>query len=173
MTRIRQRLLRIVVLTGLLGPALAVAGPLHDAAKTGDIDAVKRLLAQGIDVNGRDENQATALHWAAYSGHADIARLLIAKGADVYGNETNHCLAPVRSPTTTQSPQQSPVTDEPNGVTPLHWAAAGGQRALAELLIAEGANVNAASVEGVTPLAAAVAAGHENVAVLLREHGAQ
>ncbi len=58
-------------------------------------------------------------------------------------------------------------------MTPLHWAAASGDTIVAQLLIAEGANVNAKSLDGMTPLAVARAMGHEEVADLLTRHGAR
>ena len=51
-----------------------------DAARTGNIEAVKQHLAAGTDVNAKDKYGRTALHHAA---NKEIAELLIAKGADV------------------------------------------------------------------------------------------
>ena len=45
--------------------APALAGPLHDAAKSGDAAEVERLIAAGADVNEKDAAFNTALHWAA------------------------------------------------------------------------------------------------------------
>jgi len=56
---------------------------LIDAAKKGDIEAVKQHLAAGTDVNGKGELGLTVLHNAAAAGHKEITQLLIAKGADV------------------------------------------------------------------------------------------
>ncbi len=66
-----------LLLSILTGPALssALAGPLHDAAFIGDINEVKRLIAEGIDVNQKDFGGRTPLHMAASSGHRDIVRL--------------------------------------------------------------------------------------------------
>ena len=50
------------------------AAPLHDAARTGDVDKVKQLLAQGSDVNGRDENRETPLIEAALADQAKPPR---------------------------------------------------------------------------------------------------
>ena len=56
---------------------------LIDAAKKGDIEAVKQHLAAGTDVNGTGDLGLTVLHNAAAAGHKEITQLLIAKGADV------------------------------------------------------------------------------------------
>jgi len=56
---------------------------IHDAARTGNIEAVKQHLADGAEVNAKSSGGRTPLHWAAIEGHKEIAELLIAKGADV------------------------------------------------------------------------------------------
>lgn len=148
------------VLVAVFFPAFASADALHMAAKSGDITLVERLLAQGHDINVRDENEATPLHWAVYAGHEVVARLLIAKGADIYANEIQLCCVTPRADGAT-----------PGGVTPLHWAASGGHVALARLLLTAGVNINAETIDGVTPLAVAVMLGHQEIIDLLRAHG--
>ena len=59
------------------------------------------------------------------------------------------------------------------GQTPLHKAARKGHKDIVELLIAKGANVNAADKYGETPLFWAARNGHKDVAELLRKHGAK
>lgn len=154
------RSLIVVAMLAVSCPSISVADPLHAAAKSGDVEGVKQLLAQGYDINVRDENEATPLHWAVYAGHEAVARLLIARGADIYANEIQLCCV-------------TPRADgrNPGGVTPLHWAASGGQAVLAKLLIVKGANVNAETIDGATPLAVAVMLGHEQVIKVLVHHG--
>jgi len=64
------------------GGKTIVEHSIHAAAREGNVEAVKRHLASGADVNAKDENGETPL------GHADrnklaVAELLIANGADV------------------------------------------------------------------------------------------
>ena len=124
---------------------------IHRAAKYGKIEAIKQHLANGADVNTRDNNKWTPLHYAAYYGHKVVAELLIAEGADVNAK------------------------DGLSGETPLHDAAYGGHKEIAELLIANGADVNAKSesknglFKGRTPLDSAEY--NPEIANLLHEHG--
>ena len=55
--------------------------------------------------------------------------------------------------------------------TPLHEAAKAGRTEVAELLIAEGANVNAKNKNGDTPLDWAIINDETETADLLRKHG--
>jgi len=64
------------------------------------------------------------------------------------------------------------VDAKTRGETPLLWAARFGQSQVAELLIAEGADVNAKNVVGQTPLHCAAMAGHKEIIELLIAAGA-
>ena len=57
--------------------------------------------------------------------------------------------------------------------TPLHWAAQKGHKEVAELLLANGADVNARNKYGDTPLHFAASAGSKDVVELLLAHGAE
>ena len=56
---------------------------IHEAAGTGNIEAVKQHLAAGTDVNAKDKRGLTPLHIAAGAGRKEIVELLITEGADV------------------------------------------------------------------------------------------
>ena len=56
---------------------------LHRACKRGKIEAVKKHLASGADVNAKDEVGDTPFYFAAEHVHQEIAELLIAKRVDV------------------------------------------------------------------------------------------
>jgi ankyrin repeat protein len=56
---------------------------IHKASEEGNIKTVNQHLADGVDVNARDDFGLTPLHAAAQEGHMEVAELLIAKGADV------------------------------------------------------------------------------------------
>jgi ankyrin repeat protein len=97
---------------------------LLEAARDGNIEAVRQHLAAGADVNAKNDYGSTPLHRAAIT---EIAELLIAKGADVNAKMDN-------------------------GLTPLHYAASNDHKEITELLIAAGADVNAKDDRSGTPL---------------------
>jgi len=49
----------------------------------GDKSRAGLAIANGANVNGRNNSRLTALHHAAARGHTDVVELLIAHGADV------------------------------------------------------------------------------------------
>jgi ankyrin repeat protein len=121
--------------------------PLADAARRGDLDAVRSLLARGEDVNGARSDGMTAMHWAAERGDLAMAKLLLSKGPDL-GLGTRI-----------------------GAYTPLHVASRRVQLDIVAELLAAGADVNARTTySGSTPLhlAAAEFGGEQVVAALLR-----
>lgn len=103
---------------------------LHQAAAAGDTEQVRKLLAQGADVNAKDKNGQTPLHSAAWYGRKDVVAVLLAQGANI--NETDG-----------------------SGQTPLHLAATFGGKPLSEFILAQGAQIDARDKAGNTPLHAA------------------
>jgi cytochrome c len=124
---------------------LATAGPLLDAARAGDIEQIKQLLATGADIN-ESAGVGTALWYAIKEDHPETAVFLIQHGADVNAHT-------------------------PWG-TPLHAAAAEGLEVVAQSLLERGADPNARGKANQTPLHVAAGAGHIEVVRLLLDHGA-
>ena len=115
--------------------------PLLWAARFGQSQVAELLIAEGADVNVKDDAWGfTPLGYAVSRGHKESTELLIAEGAEVNAKDSD-------------------------GSTPLHYAAT---KEVAELLIAEGADVNAKDVNGYTPL---VWVTIVIIADLLRKHG--
>ena len=138
----KHLLLTTIAAVMLMGTAFA--GPIHDAARKGDIEAVKQHLAAGRNVNAKDDKGRIPLHRAAREGHTEVAELLIANGAYVNAKDKE-------------------------GKTPLYHAARWGHKNTTALLIAAGADVNAKDDKGRTPLDRAV--GNTEIIALLRNHG--
>jgi len=134
---------------------------LHKACRSGYIQQVQLLIANGSDINGKVNNGNTPLHYAAEYGHLDVVELLIAKGADI--DAKNH-----------------------SGATPLFYAACKGHSNLVELFADKGADVNAKGLQPWTSplitelknrargsaLHMAIEFGHKKVAKVLLAHGA-
>jgi cytochrome c len=137
--------LSLVLLWLFLGSTqFANAGPLQDAAKAGDVEQIKQLLAQGADIN-QSTGLATALYYAIQEDHTEAAILLIERGADV------------------NAPSM--------WGTPLHAGAAEGLTEVVRLLLEHGADPNA-RINLETPLHLAAKNGHIEVVRLLLDHGA-
>ena len=127
-------------------PTVAPEILIHEAARDGNIEAVKQHLAAGTDVNAKGKYEETPLLYATLEGHKEIAELLITKGANVNA-------------------------EDKWGNTPLHLAAYKGHKENVKLLIAKGADVNAKNEDGETPLDDAVRYKQTEIADLLRKHG--
>ncbi|MHA1699887.1 MAG: ankyrin repeat domain-containing protein [Promethearchaeota archaeon] len=57
---------------------------LFDAVSKGELERVKGLISQGVDVNSNNDNcDQTALHVAVHVGFLDIVKALVAAGADI------------------------------------------------------------------------------------------
>jgi ankyrin repeat protein len=140
----KSQLIAIVAAVLLVGCGPSV--DIHQAAKDGNIKAVKQHLADSVDVNAQSDGGSTPLQLAAIYDHKEIAELLIAGGADV--NAENE-----------------------DGWTPLHFAASDGHKEVVELFIAKGADVNVKADVGWTPLQMAAGEGHKEIVDLLRKHG--
>ncbi|NKB54191.1 MAG: ankyrin repeat domain-containing protein [Rhizobiaceae bacterium] len=61
---------------------IATYDGLHKAAFEGDLEALKRLILAGSDLEVRDGNGRTPLHVVAYASHEKAVQLLIEAGAD-------------------------------------------------------------------------------------------
>ena len=68
---------------------------LHKVCLNGDIEAIKQHLADGVDVNVKDDGGTTPLHEVAEMGYKEIAELLIANGADVNAKDSNEAWTPL------------------------------------------------------------------------------
>jgi ankyrin repeat protein len=63
-------------------PVPAQGYPLHLAIQQRDLQAAKRLIAEGNGLDGLDNLGMTPLHWAVYGGYIELVRALLEAGAD-------------------------------------------------------------------------------------------
>jgi len=61
--------------------------PRH-AVKDGNLYQMKRYLAEGVEIEIRDERQSTPLSWASNYGHLDIVKHLVEHSTNV-NSQTN------------------------------------------------------------------------------------
>lgn len=105
---------------------------LYQAVENNNIEEVRRLLSEGVDVDAKIESENkkhrwSPLHIAAHRGYTEIVMLLIASGANL-----DH-------------------KDE-DGYTPLHKTAWSGNTKEATILLDSGANPNIKDNWGRTPI---------------------
>ncbi|KAG6647704.1 hypothetical protein CIPAW_07G097200 [Carya illinoinensis] len=105
---------------------LRLGDVLQRAARVDDIHGLKSCLAQGANVNGRDQNGWTPLHRAAFKGRIECVKVLLNHGAHV------------------------DVVDDA-GYTPLQFAVEAGHVQVALLLVTRGAEAKMKSFKGVVP----------------------
>jgi len=77
----KHLLLTTIAAVILVGCGLSV--DIWEAARTGNIEAVKQHIAAGADVNAKDEDGITLLHYAAWTGQKETVELLITNSAEV------------------------------------------------------------------------------------------
>jgi ankyrin repeat protein len=60
-----------------------------DAVKKGDLNSVQQMLAQGQNIEARDEAALgqTALGWAAFIGYDDLVHYLVSRGANLFAGD--------------------------------------------------------------------------------------
>ena len=122
----------------ILGGSDKPGESLFAAAKLGDLKAIRKHLADGVDINARDDGGGSALGLASAAGQLDAMRLLIDQGADL----------DLRSN---------------DGGVPLHGASFFGQYDSVEVLLLSGADPNMRNNDGFTPSDVIVAPWSEEI----------
>jgi ankyrin repeat protein len=147
---------------------------LVEAAKAGDVAAVRRLIAATPALaSQRLPSGESPLMAALYRGHHAVVETLIGLGApvDIFAAAATGRLDDLRRAVSQRDAVNAHAYD---GWTPLHLASFFGHVEGARLLLESGADVHAISRNSLknTPLHAAAAGRHPDVALLLLERGA-
>lgn len=148
------------------------ATPLHWAALRGNEAVVALLIAEGADTSARNRDGETPFQVAQRGKKPEVARLLqpagsASAGAGIFDAVRRGDAAAVRG-LLEANPALVKEADSTFGATPLHWAALKGHAAIAQTLLAHGADANARNKDGETPLRVAERAKKTDVAQVLR-----
>ena len=171
-----------LLITTIAAVVLVGCGPSVDiwtAAQTGNIEAVKQHLADGVDVNSKSDIGRTPLDVAIAFKQPLITDLLRKHGGktrdELKAAESIEAAAELGNIEAVKQHLDDGTevnAKDGTGRTPLHWAAWVGHKEIAELLIENGADVNAKDEEDFTPLHHAAWVDHKEIAELLIANGA-
>ena len=157
----------------------------YRAARIGRTRQLEALLTRGANANIFTNTGESPLHAATKYGHLDCMKLLVAFNADVNSlpppdlteySETALCTAVRRFPAAVQyllSHSANPNLASEQRRLPLVWAICMNDLVTAEILLKNGANVNARAVHDYTPLHHAVQKGNPAMVKLMIYHGAK
>ena len=115
--------------------------PLHQVARSGDLDIVQYLVNEvGCDINGLDSEAYTPLHRAIEYGHLPIVQYLLSQPQCNCETRSNNC-----------------------GMYPLHHAAEFGYLEIIKALDGRGCDISVSDDKGYTPIHNACNNGHLSV----------
>jgi ankyrin repeat protein len=148
--------------------------PLCLAAAQGYREIAELLIARGADIDRglTEEDGVNPLLGAAIGNHSEVIESLLASNARA-GLHFLVLQGDIIAVRTFLEQQIFPINSKRNrGMTPLHLAAMGGHREIAEILLNSGADVNFHTPASETPLHQAVKYNRLEVADLLIDRGA-
>jgi len=172
---------------GLFGGEKKRIAEMVAAARAGDTEKVKQLLAKGVDINASEpESGDTALLAAIDKGQWATAEYLLTQRPDLTREDNNgnsplylavsrgdSAVAMVKRLLDAGAPVElGPKTGDNAGATPLHICCATGANACLEALLARGASATKQLPDGSTPLHTAAIGGDQRTVELLCKAGA-
>jgi hypothetical protein len=181
MKNLKQWARHAVCAAVVLGSGLAHAGSYEDffiAVTRDNGSSLTSLLSRGFDPNTLDAQGQPALMLAMRDGSLKIAQALLASpqlkvDTPNAADETPLMMAALRGNLDwTRRLIDRGAAINRKGWTPLHYAASSAESSVAELLLQEGATVDAESPNGTTPLMMAAGYGSDVVVDMLLKRGA-
>ena len=159
----------------------ALETPLHKAVKSGNIQDVKALILNGVEINALDKFKRTPLYHAVFQNMATIVTILLQNGADP---NVSILTTPLHIAARFGFLEIVKIfiakdakidAKDSHGFTPLHWAIMKGRNFVLETLLQNGANIEAKDDSGGTPLhmAAYDTRGHAKTLEILIQNGAK
>jgi len=144
---------------------------LFQAVKDGNLEVVRSVVNEGVDINIKNEYGLMPIHVAAEYNRPEVLKFLVSKGADVNA-ATNADLKKI-----VEGLDQGKVILKfvlqmegfslkdglflgLNHLTPIHFAALNGNLELVKYLVGQGADVNARGIDGMTVLLYASKSGN-------------
>jgi ankyrin repeat protein len=146
-----------------------------EAIKAGDADKVRDLIETDIFLaDAKNEEGISALLVAIYHGEDEIAEIILDSGPTLSVHEAAAAGVKERVQELIGGDHDLVSGYSADGWTPLHLAVFFNRNDIAELLIAEGADIDAVSKNGmaVTPLHSALANRNGRIAMILIGKGA-
>lgn len=147
---------------------------LHYAAANGDLEGLKWLVAQGVDINAVAENGFSPLDIAELANNKANANYLKGLGARYHLWRYDELLAATQQGATSEVGDLLAAGVNPNCRSkdyPAHIAARKGDIPTLERLLKGGANPDLTNAAGLTPFEEAIKAGHAGCAITLLENG--
>ena len=114
-----------------------------DAAAIGDVEAVKKFISDGADINMTDDKGNTALHISAWRRQLRTVRVLLSLGC------------------------KNDVVNSAYQQTALHFACISGELRIVNELIRAGANPNLGDSHGYTAIHHSIQNGHSSLVAFL------
>ncbi len=154
-----------------------MSNALHIAAVRGDVEEVKRLLAEGTDPNVVDRDYDTPLHLAADASQAEAVSVLLQAGADPNarcrdGDTPLHRGLRSIGITEVLFRAGAQMLPDATGATPLHFAAHLNLDSVIPILLQRGADIDRQDIDGDTALHDAIRTGSTMAGLALLRNGA-
>lgn len=150
-------------------PPMYTENSLFEAIQQQNVDLIRTILSNGVDINARSRTGSTPLIKAAADNQPEIIQLLIDSGANVNESNRSGYSALTRAAgngyleiVEILLAHNASPDPQPNRAitTPLMKAAQGGYEEIVEQLLKAGANINAKNKSGSTAISKAIQYGH-------------